>query len=217
MIVRQTLASLGSFFGTIAADVSSKSPSDWQLSTTLIALVVIVAALGTVAYALRTLSTTLGSGPAAANKGLTVGLRKKRRMQIIAIALIMLMVSVGLIGFAFRDGINFFRSPTQVAENPPPPTEVFRIGGLVVEGSLVRGQGETVRFEVTDTNRSVPVVYTGILPDLFGEGQGMVGTGRFVDGVFEATEILAKHDENYMPKEVIDALKEQGTYVKPGS
>ena len=143
------------------------------------------------------------------------GLKKKRRIQIIALAFVALALSTGLIGYAMRDGINFFRTPSQVTESPPPPTETFRIGGLVVEGSLQRGQSETVTFRVTDTATEVPVRYTGVLPDLFDEGQGMVGTGRMVDGVFQATEILAKHDETYMPKEVVDALKEQGVYVDP--
>ncbi|MAY31326.1 MAG: cytochrome c maturation protein CcmE [Pseudomonadota bacterium] len=143
------------------------------------------------------------------------GLKKKRRIQIIILAFVAMAVSVGLIGYAFKDGINFFRSPSQVAEEPPQPNEVFRIGGLVAEGTLIRGQGETVSFEVTDGGASIPVTYTGVLPDLFEENQGMVGTGRYVNGVFEASEILAKHDETYMPKEVIDALKEQGTYVEP--
>jgi cytochrome c-type biogenesis protein CcmE len=143
------------------------------------------------------------------------GLKKKRRIQIIALAFVALALSTGLIGYAMRDGINFFRTPSQVTQSPPPPTETFRIGGLVVEGSLQRGQSETVTFRVTDTATEVPVRYTGVLPDLFDEGQGMVGTGRMVDGVFQATEILAKHDETYMPKEVVDALKEQGVYVDP--
>ena len=145
------------------------------------------------------------------------GLKKKRRIQIIALAFAALALSTGLIGYAMKDGINFFRTPTQVAETPPQASEVFRIGGLVVEGSLTRGQGETITFAVTDTKSTVPVSYTGVLPDLFGEGQGMVGTGRLVDGVFQATEILAKHDESYMPKEVVDALKEQGVYVDPNA
>jgi len=143
------------------------------------------------------------------------GLKKKRRIQIISLAFVALALSTGLIGYAMRDGINFFRTPSQVTQSPPPPTETFRIGGLVVEGSLQRGQSETVTFRVTDTATEVPVSYTGVLPDLFDEGQGMVGTGRMVDGVFQATEILAKHDETYMPKEVVDALKEQGVYVDP--
>ena len=143
------------------------------------------------------------------------GLKKKRRIQIIALAFVALALSTGLIGYAVRDGINFFRTPSQVTQSPPPPTETFRIGGLVVAGSLQRGQSETVTFRVTDTASEVPVSYTGVLPDLFDEGEGMVGTGRMVDGVFQATEILAKHDETYMPKEVVDALKEQGVYVDP--
>lgn len=145
------------------------------------------------------------------------GLKKKRRIQIIVLAFAALALSTGLIGYAMRDGINFFRTPTQVAELPPSPNEVFRIGGLVVAGSLVRGQGETVTFAVTDNNASVPVSFTGVLPDLFGEGQGMVGTGSMVGGVFQAREILAKHDETYMPKEVIDALKAQDVYKDPAA
>ena len=143
------------------------------------------------------------------------GLKKKRRIQIILITFLALAISTGLIGYAMRDGINFFRSPSQVVAAPPPPNEVFRIGGLVETGSLVRGQGETITFSVTDGGGTVPVAYTGVLPDLFGEGQGMVGSGKLVDGVFQATEILAKHDESYMPKEVIDALMEQGVYEAP--
>ncbi len=142
-------------------------------------------------------------------------LKKRRRVQIIVVAFVALALSTGLIGYAMRDGINFFRSPSQVAEAPPSPTELFRIGGLVEEGSLVRGQGETISFRVTDGGASIPIVYTGILPDLFEEGQGMVGQGRYIDGTFEAVEILAKHDETYMPSEVIDALKEQGVYIDP--
>lgn len=145
------------------------------------------------------------------------GLKKKRRIQVIIVAAVALALSTVLIGYAMRDGINFFRSPSQVIAEPPAPNEVFRIGGLVEEGSLVRGEGKTVTFSVTDGGESVAVAFTGVLPDLFEENQGMVGTGRYVNGVFEASEILAKHDETYMPKEVIDALKEQGVYVEPGS
>jgi len=143
-------------------------------------------------------------------------LKKKRRVQIIAIAAVALVISTGLIGYALRDGINFFRSPSQVVAEPPSPTEVFRIGGLVEEGSLKRGEGEVIRFSVTDGGASVPVTYGGVLPDLFEENQGMVGTGTYENGVFRATEILAKHDEDYMPKEVVDSLKEQGVYKEPG-
>jgi cytochrome c-type biogenesis protein CcmE len=142
-------------------------------------------------------------------------LKKQRRIQVIALAAVALIVATVLIGTAMKDGINYFRSPSQVAEAPPEPSEVFRIGGLVAEGTLQRGQGETVRFAVTDGGATVQVAYTGVLPDLFEENQGMVGTGRYINGVFEASEILAKHDETYMPKEVMDALKEQGVYKEP--
>jgi len=142
-------------------------------------------------------------------------LKKQRRIQVIAIMAVALALSTVLIGYALRDGINFFRSPTQVVEDPPSSSEVFRIGGLVEVGSLVRGQGETIQFVVTDGGASVPAIYSGVLPDLFEENQGMVGMGRLINGVFEATKILAKHDENYMPTEVIDALKAQGVYVEP--
>ncbi|MEM8822198.1 MAG: cytochrome c maturation protein CcmE [Pseudomonadota bacterium] len=142
-------------------------------------------------------------------------LKKTRRIQVIALASIALAGSAALIGYGFRDGINFFRSPTQVVGSPPPPNEVFRIGGLVEEGTLVRGEGTEVRFNVTDRNASVPVAFTGVLPDLFDEGEGMVGTGSWNGSYFEATEILARHDETYMPAEVVDALKEQGVYQDP--
>ncbi|MCP3969048.1 MAG: cytochrome c maturation protein CcmE [Rhodobacteraceae bacterium] len=143
------------------------------------------------------------------------GLKKRRRIQVVLVAAVALVLATGLIGYAMRDGINFFRSPSQVAEEPPKPTEVFRMGGLVESGTMVRGQGETVTFSVTDGGASVPVAYTGVLPDLFEEGQGMIGTGTYVNGTFQATEILAKHDETYMPREVVDALKEQGVYQDP--
>lgn len=144
-------------------------------------------------------------------------LKKQRRIQVIALATVALILSTALIGYGMRDGINFFRSPSQVVAEPPAPNEVFRIGGLVEEGSIVRGQGSTVSFRVTDGGATVPVTYAGVLPDLFSENEGMVGTGRFIDGVFEASEILAKHDEEYMPAEVVDALKEQGIYKDPNA
>lgn len=142
-------------------------------------------------------------------------LKKKRRIQVILLAFVALAISTGLIGYAMKDGINFFRAPAQVMSDPPLETETFRLGGLVEEGSIVRGQGKTVTFNVTDGAATVPVAFTGILPDLFGENQGMIGTGKLVGGVFVANEILAKHDESYMPKEVIDALKDQGVYKEP--
>ncbi len=143
-------------------------------------------------------------------------LKKRRRIQVIMVAFVALILATGLIGYGMRDGINFFRSPSEVIAEPPSPNEVFRIGGLVEEGTLQRGTDDTVTFSVTDGGASVPVKFTGLLPDLFGENQGMVGTGRYVNGVFEATEILAKHDEDYMPREVVDALKKQGVYVEQG-
>jgi cytochrome c-type biogenesis protein CcmE len=142
-------------------------------------------------------------------------LKKQRRVQVIILTFVALIISTGLIGWAMQDGINYFRSPSQVAEEPPAASETFRIGGLVEEGTLVRGDGETVRFSVTDGGASIPVTFTGVLPDLFKENEGMIGTGKYIDGVFVASEILAKHDETYMPKEVVDALKEQGVYVEP--
>jgi cytochrome c-type biogenesis protein CcmE len=142
-------------------------------------------------------------------------LKKQRRIQVIALAAVALTVSTALIGYAMRDGINFFRAPSQIMAEPPGPNEVFRIGGLVAEGTLIRGQGSSIRFDVTDGGASVPVVFTGVLPDLFSENEGMVGTGSYINGVFQATEILAKHDEKYMPAEVVDALKAQGVYQDP--
>lgn len=143
-------------------------------------------------------------------------LKKRRRIQLISVLGGSLFVGLFAIWwFIPKDAFQYFRTPTDVATLAPPENETFRIGGLVEEGSLKRGQGETITFSVTDTKSSVPVSYTGVLPDLFAEGQGMVGTGRMVGGTFEATEILAKHDESYMPAEVVDALKEQGVYVEP--
>jgi len=143
------------------------------------------------------------------------GLKKKRRIRLIIIGLVLLGVSSTLVGFALKDGIEFFRSPTQVVENRPGPNERFRIGGLVEVDSLIRGTGEAITFVVTDGNEAVKVSFTGILPDLFDEGQGMIASGKLDGDTFIATEILAKHDENYLPKEVIDALKEQDMYEAP--
>ena len=142
-------------------------------------------------------------------------LKKQRRVQIILVAALTLGISTALIGYAMRDGINFFRAPSQIMADPPSPSEVFRIGGLVAEGTLIRGDGELIRFDVTDGGGTVPVVFSGILPDLFAENQGVIGRGKYINGVFQATEILAKHDETYMPSEVVDALKEQGIYKDP--
>ena len=139
------------------------------------------------------------------------GLKKKRRIQLIAVATVLLAIAAGLGIYAGRDAFEFFRSPSQIALDPPRPGERFRLGGLVKEGSWVK-QGESHEFTVTDINADYPVRYTGIVPDLFREGQGTVVTGTIEDGTFVATEVLAKHDETYMPREVVDALKEQGVY-----
>lgn len=144
-------------------------------------------------------------------------LKKKRRIQVLLVAALALVVSTAMIGYAMRDGINFFRSPIQVVEEPPAEGEVFRLGGLVEEGSLKRGESEVITFNVTDGAAVIPVRFSGVLPDLFSENQGMIGTGRMEGEVFVASEILAKHDETYMPKEVMDALKEQGVYQDPNS
>lgn len=144
-------------------------------------------------------------------------LKKRRRIQILIAASLALVLAAVLIGYGFRDGINLYRSPSQMAEEPPAAGEVFRLGGLVEVGTLMRGASETVSFNVTDGGASIPVRFTGVLPDLFAEGQGMIGTGRMEGGIFVASEILAKHDENYMPREVIDSLKEQGVYEDPNA
>ena len=145
------------------------------------------------------------------------GLKKQRRVQIIALAVVALVGATALIGYAMRDGINFFRSPSEVLSEPPREGETFRIGGLVVEGSIKRGEGTEVNFEVTDTNATVPVRFNGLLPDLFAEGEGVVALGQMEGETFVASEVLAKHDETYMPKEVVDALKEQGVYKDPNA
>ena len=126
------------------------------------------------------------------------GLKKQRRIQVIALAAVALLGATGLIGYAMQDGINFFRSPTQVMEAPPASGETFRIGGLVVEGSINRGTGTEVSFAVTDTNATVPVRYTGILPDLFGKPGGRLrGYGRHRrgrrqrDGPLPSSELFA--------------------------
>ncbi len=139
-------------------------------------------------------------------------LKKQRRIQVIILMFIALGLSVALIGYGLRDGINYFRSPSQVLQDPPDPSEIFRIGGLIEEGSIVRGSGQIIKFIVTDTNARVQVEFNGILPDLFAENQGMIGTGNYINNTFQAYEILAKHDEKYMPKEVVDMLKEQGVF-----
>lgn len=144
-------------------------------------------------------------------------LKKQRRIQILAVSAIALILASALIGYGFQGSINLYRAPTQVIEDPPRDGEIFRLGGLIEEGSLVRGQENAVSFIVTDNVQNVPVRFTGIMPDLIAEGQGVVATGKMAGDTFIASEILAKHDEQYMPREVIDSLKESGEYVAPNS
>ena len=139
-------------------------------------------------------------------------LEKKRRIQVVVISFLAIAGILVALAFLPKDAFQYFKSPSEVLAEPPRNGEVFRMGGLVAESTLIRGEGLEVRFSVTDGGGTVPVIYVGVLPDLFKENQGMIGTGSYVDGTFQATEILAKHDEEYMPKEVIDALKEQGVY-----
>ena len=137
---------------------------------------------------------------------------RTRRALWIAAGLAGLGVAVGLVLNAFQSNLVFFFTPSQVAANEAPRDRAFRIGGLVEAGSVLRDKDAlTVRFRVTDTARTIPVVYTGILPDLFREGKGVVAQGKLAgDGTFRASEVLAKHDENYMPPEAADALKKAG-------
>jgi cytochrome c-type biogenesis protein CcmE len=137
--------------------------------------------------------------------------RKQRRLTIIGAAGLVLALAAGLVTFALRDNIVFFFGPTELAEKGVAPGTRLRIGGLVKEGSVERGQGQTVRFRVTDGKGDVAVTYTGLLPDLFREGQGVVAEGVLQSaGLFKADSVLARHDENYMPREVADTLKKQG-------
>lgn len=144
--------------------------------------------------------------------------RKKRRIIMIGIGGAFLASASVLIGVGFSDAIEVFRSPSQIAENPPRPGDMLRVGGLVVEGSVERGTGTQVAFVVTDGAAEQRIVFDGVLPDLFREGQGIIAAGEMdAQGLFVAREVLAKHDEKYMPKEVADALKEQGVYKPDGS
>ncbi len=136
--------------------------------------------------------------------------RKQKRLTLIGLAGLVLAAAVGLVLVALGDKITYFTSPTDLAEHRVSVGTRLRLGGLVEAGSIVR-DGATVRFRVSDGVNAVPVTYTGILPDLFREGQGTVAEGKVgTDGVFAADSVLAKHDEKYMPKEVADALKQSG-------
>ncbi len=135
---------------------------------------------------------------------------KRRRLYFVLSAMTALGVAAGLVLFALEDSLVFFYSPSDVLEKNIDQGRHIRLGGLVEEGSIER-DGTTVRFRVTDMAHTISVSYTGVLPDLFSEGRGVVTEGALAaDGTFLATGVLAKHDENYMPKEVADALKEAG-------
>ena len=142
--------------------------------------------------------------------------RKQRRGVLIGSAVAVLSLAAVLVLFAFRESIVFFHTPSDIAGSKIPEGTRFRLGGLVEAGSVKRGDGVKVAFTVTDTLKSVPVTYEGVLPDLFREGQGVVTEGILTpSGVFIADSVLAKHDENYMPPEVAKALKAKG--VKLGA
>lgn len=140
--------------------------------------------------------------------------RKQKRLAVIAGGVGFIMVAVLLILFAFGQSVAYFYMPGDLAKTPVGPGTRIRLGGLVAEGSVKRGNGTTVTFSVTDGKSTVPVTYTGILPDLFREGQGVVTEGVFAAGgtLFAADTVLAKHDEKYMPKEVADRLKKDGVW-----
>jgi cytochrome c-type biogenesis protein CcmE len=133
---------------------------------------------------------------------------RHKRMGLIVIGLIILAAATALVLNALKGNLSYFFSPTEVTEGKAPQDHVFRLGGMVEKGSVQRAAGDlTVKFVVTDMHKTVKVAYSGILPDLFAEGQGVIAQGRLSpDGVFVADEVLAKHDENYMPPEVADAM-----------
>ena len=144
--------------------------------------------------------------------------RKQRRLVLIGASLGVLAVAAALVLSALRDSIVFFNSPTDVAEKHLAPGTRIRIGGLVKPGSVQRGDNLLVRFAVTDGKTDVSVHYQGIVPDLFREGQGVVAEGKLdADGSFSADTVLAKHDERYMPREVVDALKKSGRWQESES
>jgi cytochrome c-type biogenesis protein CcmE len=139
--------------------------------------------------------------------------RTAKRLTLIFGALAVLGLAAGLIMFALRDNIVFFYTPTQLAEKHPATGARLRIGGLVKQGSLVKGDGRDVSFVITDNEKELATTYTGLLPDLFREGQGVVADGVLAsDGKFRADSVLAKHDERYMPRDVAEALKKQGVW-----
>ncbi|WP_035485449.1 cytochrome c maturation protein CcmE [Geminicoccus roseus] len=144
-------------------------------------------------------------------------LRKKQRLYVVLGSLVLLGGAAALVLTALDQNVAFFVTPSQIAANEVPSARNFRIGGLVVAGSVERGDDGSVRFRLTDTKNEVAVQYAGVLPDLFREGQGIVAQGELEPGgLFRAREVLAKHDENYMPKEVVDSLKASGVWQHEG-
>jgi cytochrome c-type biogenesis protein CcmE len=137
--------------------------------------------------------------------------RKKKRLTLILAAMAVLGTAAGLVLYALRDNIVFFYGPSEIAAKHLPPGTQVRIGGLVEKGSLTR-EGQTTHFAVTDGKHAIAVTYSGALPDLFREGQGVVADGVLNGAGLDATQVLAKHDERYMPKEVVDALKKSGRW-----
>jgi cytochrome c-type biogenesis protein CcmE len=137
--------------------------------------------------------------------------RKQRRLILIGSSLGVLAFAVALILSSLRESIVFFNSPTDIADNKAAPGKRVRLGGMVKMGSVARGDDMQVRFEVTDGNKDIPVDYRGIVPDLFREGQGVIAEGHIdPGGTFKADTVLAKHDEKYMPREIVETLKKQG-------
>jgi cytochrome c-type biogenesis protein CcmE len=142
--------------------------------------------------------------------------RKHKRLTFAFIALLLLAVATALVLSAFEDSIVFFYSPTDLTEKKVADGRHVRIGGLVEEGSVKKAEGAITLFRVTDLTTTIAVSYKGLLPDLFREGQGVVAEGKLQDGVFMASDVLAKHDENYMPPEVAEALKKSGQWNTGG-
>jgi cytochrome c-type biogenesis protein CcmE len=144
--------------------------------------------------------------------------RKQRRATLLLGGLVLLGIAGGLVLYALRETITYFKTPSDVVAANIPSQQRFRLGGLVAKGTVKRGQGTEVEFGVTDTLKTITVVYKGILPDLFREGQGVVAEGKLEgDGRFRADSVLAKHDETYMPPEVAKALQEKGVKLGEGA
>ena len=141
--------------------------------------------------------------------------KKKQRIRWLISAIILIFIATLIIGFSLKDGIEYYKSPTQVLDHKISENIKFRLGGLVENGSLIKSSGKKIYFKITDNENSITTSYEGILPDLFAENQGVIASGKYINGVFVAEEILAKHDESYLPKEVIDILKQDGLYVEP--